>query len=215
VGIAAIAMQQMRRILVNALASPLKLFGVGSGDDVGDISAVRIGFAEGGTALSPEGRKAAEQLAGLLKERPELAVSLDAKSSDLDVRPMQEAALLEDLRAREDLRDDFGEIRDYLEARAEGEEAELPPYLEPVLEELLAHRRPPQSQTEELARGRVELVRELMVDELQVRPPQVTIEERLGRGVVDGPAVVEAEIGVVDDEDDDPAEDGEDAVDAG
>jgi hypothetical protein len=41
-----------------------------------------------------------------------------------------------------------------------------------------------------------------MTTELQVRPEQVLVEEHLGTDLTDGPPVVEAELGVVESEED-------------
>jgi hypothetical protein len=201
VGIAGIVAQQLKRILINALTSPLKLFGaVAGGDEVGEFSAARIAFADGGPGLSEKGRAQAEQLAELLRDRPELAIHLDVVNSLGDIRALQAAILLEELQAHESLEGDFAAIRSYLQARSDGEEAELPYHLEPILDEMLSRRRPRKVDLEMLSSSRVEVVRELMTGEFQVRPEQVIVEEQQRGGFVAGPAVVEAELGVVEEE---------------
>jgi len=207
VGVGAVVGQQLRRILINALASPLKLFGVGSGEDeeLSGLSAARIGFADGARALSAAGRAETEKLAELLRERPDLAVSLDVVNSLRDVRPLQEKALLAELDKRDSLDENFVAIRSYLRARSsgDGEAAELPPHLEPILEDLLSHRKPAPETIAALSASRVGLVRNTMITELHVRPRQVTVKGDLSTGLVDGPPVVEAELGVVEDAEDD------------
>jgi hypothetical protein len=213
IGIGGIVAQQLKRILVNALTSPLKLFGaVAGGDQVGDFSAARIALAEGKPALSEKGRAQTEQLAELLRDRPELAVHLDVKNSLGDVRALQAAMLLDELRSRESLEGDFAAIRSYLEARSSGGETELPYHLEPILEEMLSRRRPAKSELEALSASRLEVVRDLMTGELQVRPEQVLVEDQSSRDFVDGPAVVEAELGVVDEGEEDFADDEEESI---
>lgn len=199
VGIGGIVTQQLRRILVNALTSPLKLFGVGGGGDaVGNLSAARIPFAEGETALSETGRARATELGVLLRKHPDLAVHLDVRNSLSDVRAMQAKILLAELRAQAKLPDEFATIRDHLEARATGATADLPYHLEPVLDDMLSRQRPPQEEVDALSTSRITVVRELLTGELQVRPEQVLVDEHPGRAAVDGPAIVEAELGVVE-----------------
>jgi len=204
VGIGGVVAQQMKRILVNALTSPLKLFGaVGGGDEIGDLSAARIAFAEGAPALSKKGRAQTEKLAKLLRDRPDLAVHLDVVNSLGDIRALQSAKLLEELRAHESLDGDFDTIRSYLEARSGDEDADLPYHLEPILDEMLSRQRPRAADLEVLSSSRVDVVRNLMTGELKVRPEQVIVEEQSSSGYVDGPAVVKAELGVVEEDEED------------
>ncbi len=213
VSIGSIIGQQLKRILVNALTSPLKMFGaLGGGDEVGDLSAAKITFAEGQQSLSKKGRKQTEKIAKLLRERPDLAIHLDVRNSIDDVRAMQTSVLLEELRGREDLSGDIAAIRDYLQARADGVEAQLPYHLEPMLDDMLSRRRPPKAAIEALATSRIDVVRNVMTSELQVRPEQILVEEDISDGMVDGPAVVEAELGVVEEDEEETAEEEEGSV---
>jgi len=206
IGIGSIIGQQLRRIVINALASPLKLFGAG-GDELGDMTAAEIPFAEGTETLSPEGRAQAEELAALLRERPDLALHLDVRNSLKDVRSLQEAVLLQELEAKESVEGESLTIKTYLEQRAAGEEAELPPYLEPLLDDLLSHRRPPEELIMALSQSRIDVVRNVMVGELGVGEQQILVDDKLHPGMVGGTPRVEAELGVVEEDEEELDED--------
>ncbi len=206
VGIGSVIGQQLRRIVINALASPLKLFGAG-GDELGDMTAAEIPFAEGSETLSPEGRAQAEELAALLRERPDLALHLDVKNSLKDVRSLQEAVLLQELEAKESVEGESLTIKTYLEQRAAGEEAELPPYLEPLLDDLLSHRRPPEKLIMALSQSRIDVVRNVMVGELGVGEQQILVDDKLHPGMVGGTPRVEAELGVVEEDEEEVDDD--------
>jgi hypothetical protein len=204
VSIASIVFEQLRRVFVNALLSPLKLFGaIGGGDDtIASIGTARIGFVEGSDTISSDGRGQAEKLAGLLRERPQLAIQLNAVNSQSDILPLQEKVLLAQL--SESPPGDLATIREYLENRSAGREAQLPFHLQPILDEMLSHRRPGVKDLQENSRRRIETIRNLMVVELQVRPEQIVTDGPTGSRLTGGPPAVEAHLDVVDEEEGEP-----------
>ncbi len=84
----------LRRAIVNALTSPLKLVGaVFSGDSVKAATPAPIAFRTGRADLAPEGVRQIQQLAAFLASRPGLGVMLEAAPTAGDVRWLREQAL--------------------------------------------------------------------------------------------------------------------------
>ncbi|MGH2900750.1 MAG: DUF748 domain-containing protein, partial [Solirubrobacteraceae bacterium] len=136
VGLGSIAGQALRKALMGALASPLKLLGaVTSGDKVASAPQPIL-FVPGGSELAPEGSARIDQIAGLLAASPGIALTLTGSVADADVRVLQERALLAELEATSGVRalGQLGEmgvrrtVRQHLQAKLAGEE---PPALEP------------------------------------------------------------------------------------
>lgn len=138
VGLGSIAGQALRKALMGALASPLKLLGaVTTGDKV--AAPEPILFVPGTSELAPDGSSRIEQIAALLSASPGIALTLTGGTSESDVHALQERALLAELEATSGVRalGQLGEIgtrravRQHLQAKLAGEE---PPALEPEQE---------------------------------------------------------------------------------
>src|SRR5262249_20102520 len=99
VGYLTIITGALRRALLNALASPLKLVGaIFSGDKV-QAAPAPITFRTGRDALTDDGDKQVDQLAKFLSSRPGMAVALATAPTNADVRWLREHDLLEELGA--------------------------------------------------------------------------------------------------------------------
>jgi hypothetical protein len=117
--------QALRKALMGALASPLKLLGAITKDGkVQSLAPAPIAFVAGTADLAPGGDERLDQVASLLAASPGITLTLRGSASAEDVRALQEQDLLVELR------DSFAigtkrAVRKYLEARAKGEPAEL------------------------------------------------------------------------------------------
>ncbi|MBI4514788.1 MAG: DUF748 domain-containing protein [Deltaproteobacteria bacterium] len=88
----------LRRAIVNALASPLKLVGAVFGGDKNKAAAgpAPIACRVGRSDLTPAGAETIGQLAGLLATRPGIGVTLAATVTAGDVRGLSEQRLLQE-----------------------------------------------------------------------------------------------------------------------
>src|SRR5213593_4043323 len=135
IGLMSIVGQALRKALIGALASPLKLVGAAFGGGGGEsLAPAPIPFRKGRAELAPDAEGAVEALARLLASRPGLAVTLDAAPSAEDVRWLREQALREELAAPQGVlgsvrnlpqRGARDRIRTALEARAHDAKGEL------------------------------------------------------------------------------------------
>ncbi len=162
----------LRRALMGALTSPLKLVGaIFSGDKVPSAPAP-ITFRLGRDELTEEGAKQIGQLAKFLGDRPGLGVALETTPTAADVRWMREHALLQELGApqgvigfmknlpKRGMRD---RIRDALAAHEEGKKDELDADDAKTLEEWLGQRPAPTAQRiQQLAAARLGRVEGLL-----------------------------------------------------
>src|SRR5262245_153665 len=152
VGYLSIIAGALRRALVNALASPLKLVGaIFSGDKV-QAAPAPISFRTGRDALTDDGGKQVDQLAKFLSDRPVMAVALTTAPTNADVRWLREHDLLEELGAPQGVlgtvrnftkRGVRDRIRDAIAAREEGKAGELDADDSKTLEDWLAERPAP------------------------------------------------------------------------
>ena len=86
----------LRRAIVNALTSPLKLVGaVFSGKEGGIAAPAPIGFRPGRAELDPAGSQQVDQLAAFLAGRPGIGATLETSVTNTDVRWLREQALLQ------------------------------------------------------------------------------------------------------------------------
>jgi hypothetical protein len=133
VGLGSLAGQALRKALIGALASPLKLLGVATQD--GKVQSLRpepVEFVAGGAEPSESGNARIDQLGVLLAASPGIALGLHGGTSANDERALRERALLAELERTSGLRalGSLGEIgvrrtvRKYLDARAKGETPE-------------------------------------------------------------------------------------------
>jgi hypothetical protein len=124
----------LRRAIVNALTSPLKLVGAVFGGTNGTVAVpAPIGFRPGRAKLDPSGERQVDQLAAFMANRPGIGVTLDTSVTNADVRWLREQALLQTwdsagvLGALRGLtqRGTRQRVRQALEARAKDKPAEL------------------------------------------------------------------------------------------
>ena len=174
-GLGRIVGQALRKALVGALASPLKLLGTGTRDGkVENLAPEPIVFAPGSSELSAQGSDRAEEIAGLLAASPGITLVLTGQSSESDQRVLRERALLVQLEASRGVRAlaALGEIstrravRDHLGRKLSGgtprplsgEEFRW-------LETAISQSARPTSALEQLADARANRLRELLASE--------------------------------------------------
>jgi hypothetical protein len=113
VGLGSIVGQALRKALMGALASPLKLLGAVTADGkVQSLAPAPIEFVPGEAALAPAGAERVEQIAGLLSSSPGISLTLSGVTSESDLRVLRERALHAELEATSGLRalGEIGEI---------------------------------------------------------------------------------------------------------
>ncbi|MEZ4282464.1 MAG: DUF748 domain-containing protein [Myxococcota bacterium] len=105
VGIGRLVGQALRKALVGALASPLKLLGAVTRDGkVERIAPAPIAYAPGTATLSAAGSERAEEVAALLATTPSLSLELKGQIASADLRVLRERALLAELESTSGLR---------------------------------------------------------------------------------------------------------------
>lgn len=105
VGLGRIVGQALRKALVGALASPLKLLGAATKNGrVESLAPAPIAFEPGAAALSPAGSERAEEIASLLAATPGISLVLTGQISSADVRSLREQALLAELESTRGVR---------------------------------------------------------------------------------------------------------------
>ncbi len=186
VGFGRIVTQALRKALVGALASPLKLFGAVAGDGkVKSLAPKPIAFPPGSSELSAEGAARAEELAGLLAASPGVALVLTGQGSDSDQRVLRERALLVQLEANRGVRAlaALGEIatrravRDHLGRKLAGETPRaLSDEEAHWLETAISQSVPPTRALEELAEDRAARVRDLLASEHGIAATRLVVE---------------------------------------
>lgn len=205
IGIGTVAAGALRRALVNALASPLKLFGaVVQGDKVQAAAPPPIAFRPGRAELAPEGVGGVEQLGTFLASRPGIGVTLTAAPSPEDARWLAEQALREELTRPQGV---FGAVRTVgqrgareririvLEARSRDETGTLEAEDQEMLERWLAERPAvPAATLDALAEARTAKVEAVLEEAHGIDPA------RLARGAprgepATGPPAVHFELG--------------------
>ena len=207
IGLLTVVGGALRRALLNALASPLKLVGaVLHGDKVEAVAPAPIAFRAGRAVLAPAGVDQVEQLAAFLAARPGTGVRLLAAPSTQDLRWLNEQALREELTAPQGIlgtvknlrqRGPRERIRVALEARARDESGDLDAADAEALEHWLAERPPvPAERLRDLAVSRVERIEVLLRDQHGVATERVTRGEPAA-GPTEDPPAVRFEIGPV------------------
>lgn len=186
VGIGRVVAQALRKALVGALASPLKLLGAGArkGEQT-DLTPAPVAFRAGETGLAPESAERVEEIAALLAASPGIALRLTGQTDAADERLLCERALLQQLEAGRGVRAlaSLGEIatrravREHLARKLAGKPA---PALAPAearwLESHLATARPSTELLESVARGRAEALRAALVEEHGVVASRLAID---------------------------------------
>src|SRR5262245_3767707 len=99
VGVGTVIAGALRRALLGALTSPLKLLGsvVSSGEKVETFSPAPLGFRLGRAELAPGSEEQVQQIALFVSSRPGIAVGLEAIVTPRDIRWIAEQALAHDL----------------------------------------------------------------------------------------------------------------------
>ncbi len=165
IDIVGIVGQALRRAIVNALASPLKLLGAFTGGDKVAAVAPTIGFRRGRSDFTDSGGENADRVATFLKSRPGMAVAIATSATAEDARWLREQALLKEWQGA----GFFGKVRaltqgdtrehveEALAARAKDEPGELSPEDTEALQKWLDERPPiPNEQLQALATARLE-----------------------------------------------------------
>lgn len=209
IGYLTIVAGALRRALVGALTSPLKLVGaVFSGDKV-QAAPAPIGFRTGQATLTHEGGKQVEQLGKFLAERPAMGVALQSAPIATDARALHEQDLLAELGAPQGVvgrlrtltsRGARDRITQALAARAEGKAGELSPDDQQTLDEWLAERpAPTPKRVDELARSRLTRVEEALRQQHGIDAARIVRRDPPPEPSDTTPPTVEIELGSVED----------------
>jgi len=185
VGLMSVAGQALRKALLGALASPLKLLGLGTSDGkVASLKPEPIEFIAGAAEPSEAGKARVDQLATLLTSAPGISLTLHGGTSEGDERALRERALLEELERTTGLRAlaSLGQmgvrraVRLNLEARAKGEPPpELDAEQQSWLESQLPLQKLPPGALEALAEKRASALHETLVTERGVDAARVRV----------------------------------------
>jgi Domain of Unknown Function (DUF748)/AsmA family len=209
IGYMSIVAQALRRALVSALASPLKLVGaIFSGDKV-QASPAPISFHTGRDVLTGEGDTQVDQLAKFLADRPGMGVALQTAPTKADVRWMWENDLYQELGAPQGV---FGtlknitkrgvrdRIREALAARADDKQGELDAEDQQTLEQMLGERPAPTAdRVHHLAEARLARVEQSLGQKHGIDAARLVRREPPTDPVDASPATVDIELGSVAD----------------
>jgi hypothetical protein len=209
IGYMSIVAQALRKALLNALASPLKLVGaIFSGDKV-QASPAPISFHTGRDVLTGDGDTQVDQLAKFLADRPGIGVALATAPTKADARWLWENDLYKELGAPQGV---FGtlknitkrgvrdRIREALAARADDKPGELDADDQKILEEMLSERPPPTAdRVHQLAEARLARVEESLRQEHGIDAGRLVRREPPADPVDASPATVEIDLGSVAD----------------
>lgn len=184
VSVLAMVGQALRRALLNALASPLKLVGAVFGGGEGKaVAPAPILFRPGRAELTPAGDAQVRELAAVLAGRPGVAVTLSAAPSAADVSWLREQALRAALTAPQGLLGALQTLGDRgrrrrvagaLEARARDQPGTLDPDDAAALARWLAERPPPSAaELRALAAARLDRVASLLHERHGIEPSRI------------------------------------------
>jgi len=196
--------QALRKALVGALASPLKLVGAAFGGKGGQTAPTPIAFRAGAAEPTDQGEKHLEALAGLLASRPGIGITLKGAPTKSDARRLHEQGLYEELARPQGVFGAIGNlaqrgarerIRLALEARGKGEKGDLAPEDERKLDEWLADRREPtKKKLAALVKARLDAVSTKLREGRGIGPERVRASDPVGE-VRDGDPTVEFDLG--------------------
>jgi hypothetical protein len=184
----AIVADALAHALVNALMSPLKLLGAFSldGTKVTDFTPKPIEFRPGLALPAAAAKEQLERIGTVMGSAPALALTLTGSAGSADVRALQEAAVLADLQGEGAVmgglrnlasRGGRGAIRKVLEARAKGEDAELPADQQKTLDELADAKKVDDGALNKLAAARAEKIKADLVAQHGIDGGRVTLGE--------------------------------------
>ncbi len=188
-GVAGLIAGALRQALVGAATIPLKalggVFGRGGGFELEPIPSV-----PGVVAAADQTAERGLAMAGLLKERPELAILLTGRAGEEDHPFLQRAVLTEGVAEGGDLPElDEGagligrqQIKSALKKRAKGGEGELSPENEAFLQRYFDASEVPDERYDRLARARADSIRGWLVDKQGVNPARVLVADEPKRG---------------------------------
>jgi hypothetical protein len=206
VNVMTVAGQALRRALVNAIASPLKLVGAAFGGGGEGAAPAPIAFEVGCAEPTEGGATTLDALAGLLASRPGIGITFKGAPTASDARWLHEQVLYRELSRPQGVFGAIGNVaqrgarervRLALEARAQGEEGALDSEDAAKLEEWLAEQ--PKPGTEELAAlvaARLERVSSTLREGHGVGPERVSSVEPVTE-LREGEPVVEFDLGAV------------------
>lgn len=104
VGLGSIVGQALRKALMGALASPLKLLGAVTADGKVKAAPEPIPFVPGDVVLTAEGAEQVHRIAGLLSATPGISLTLTGGISESDLRVLRERSLFAELDATSGVR---------------------------------------------------------------------------------------------------------------
>ena len=184
VGLGSIAGQALRKALVGALASPLKLLGMGTADGVvTNMAPQPVEFLPGSIELPADSASRVEQLAQLLAAAPGISLTLHGSIAASDERAMRAREILVELQKNSGFRalGNLGEIgvrsdaREFLEKRARGEPAEADAETTAWLEKRLAETPLAPDALDSLAKARATALQQALVAQHGVTTERVVV----------------------------------------
>ncbi len=198
----AIVGQALRKAIVNALASPLKVFGAITGGDEVSLVPPTIALKPGRAEPTDEGSERVKQLGKLLANRPGMGVEIETAITTQDTRWLHEQALRHQwqeqgffgaVRAMAQ-----GEVRENVEralaARAEDQPGELSDEAAAALEEWLKDAPPPTAQElQALAAQRLALIATTLRERAGIDPTRIQHGEP-GSEIIDEAPVVRMQL---------------------
>ncbi|HXZ86258.1 MAG TPA: DUF748 domain-containing protein, partial [Myxococcota bacterium] len=198
VGLGSLVGQALRKALIGALASPLKLLGVGMSGDKVELKPEPVEFLPGSAEPSEAGSTRLDKLAELLSAAPGIALTLHGGSSASDERALRERAVLQELEQTTGFRalGHVGEIgvrravRQYLAAKAKGETPqELDPDQSAWLEAKVASQALAPGALDELAAKRADAVVAKLGSAHGIGPERLSVGPALPAGTMPVPGV--------------------------
>ncbi len=199
VGLGSIVGQALRKALLGALASPLKLLGAVTADGKVKAAPEPIPFAPGDVVLTAEGGEKVELIARLLSSSPGIALTLSGGISESDLRVLRERALYKELEATSGLRalGQLGAIatrraaRVFLEAKLAGQQPEpLDPEDAAWLEEHIAGQQLDTAALAALASARAATVKDGLVRDHGIADARLTLGAPVTEPPTSEPGVV-------------------------
>jgi hypothetical protein len=191
----------LRRAILNAVTSPLKMIGavIMRGDKVEEFYPEPILFPAGQTVLASEATAQVEKLAALLNRHPALIAELKGSVGLADLRWLREQDLLAELqKSNGQAVSDEGSselspqevIRGYLEAHAAGKPVKLPEAEQAMLKRLLSAKEISPQRLADLASQRASRVREILQQDHSVPAGQIELKPITGDLTGGAPAVL-------------------------
>jgi hypothetical protein len=198
VGLGSLAGQALRKALIGALASPLKLLGIGTADGkVANLAPQPVEFLPGSIELPQDSAARVEQLAALLAAAPAISLTLHGSSAAADERAMRERAILVELQKSSGFRAlaNLGSmgvrraVRIYLEKRDEGATAELDPEASAWLEQKVGETTLEPGALDSLAQARAAALQQALVAQHGVGVDRVVVGEPIAGQTASVPGV--------------------------